>query len=550
MGGLEILSTRVGMKKILDFNFEGGVFSTRAEPKNQTLRSAKWRYCQRSGLWYTGSYVAASRLRDLMEGSARDELKRKTLTIAPWPGKPPHPPHETPLKFQPNAARFVLARNNSYLAAEPGLGKTIMAMLVFNALMEATDDGWAFIYMCPPFMVANVIEEFEKWKFRKHHRCIRHNVGWPIPTDMVVFPDSMIARSEDVREIEDFCEEAHRAGKKTMLFVDEAQRFGGMESMRTEALFGYQDKNVKNVFNMKIKHPGVADLFDKRCYMSGTPVQSKNLELFPLLNHSAPETIDHMNLYQFGRRYCGLKRNGYGVEFTASTRSEELAARIKPRFMLRLRKKLLNLPPKLEELLFVSDDLPPRLASMDKEILKHYSPQDLMEAEMKKKHGIEGDLHLATYRKLLGVEKIRPSVQVINSILENSDENLLVFALHIDVTEGLAEKLKQHKPILINGKVPVDKRFQLCKKFQASKDRRLLIGNIDACGLGFTLTKATRVLIVEPSYVPSKNDQASDRAHRHGQKDSVYVQFLVYRNSVDRKVMETIFRKKKQTQHI
>ncbi len=97
---------------------------------------------------------------------------------------------------------------------------------------------------------------------------------------------------------------------------------------------------------------------------------------------------------------------------------------------------------------------------------------------------------------------------------------------------------------MITGDVLKAKRQPLVDEFQKNPKRRLLIGNIEACGLGFTLTKATRVLFVEFSWVDGQNGQASDRAHRIGQNQSVLVQYVVLKDSFDRQRMETLLRKR------
>jgi SWI/SNF-related matrix-associated actin-dependent regulator 1 of chromatin subfamily A len=158
--------------------------------------------------------------------------------------------------------------------------------------------------------------------------------------------------------------------------------------------------------------------------------------------------------------------------------------------------------------------------------------------------------HVATYRKELGMAKLPHAVTIIKSILEETDESILVFAIHREVTRGLVEALEKYSPLGISGDTPVDRRQEIVREFQENPKRRLFVGNVQAAGVGFTLTKATRVLFVEASWTPADNDQASDRAHRVGQTDNVYVQYLVFKNSIDRSVMETIFSKKRVTAHI
>src|SRR5690606_36049177 len=127
---------------------------------------------------------------------------------------------------------------------------------------------------------------------------------------------------------------------------------------------------------------------------------------------------------------------------------------------------------------------------------------------------------------------------------EETHENILLFAIHKATVAGLAEKLKEYKPLVITGDVHEDKRQDLVNTFQASKAHRVFNGNIQACGVGFTLTKATRVLFVEFSWVDGDNQQASDRAHRIGQNQSVLVQYVVLKDSFDRTHMEVLLKKR------
>jgi SNF2 family DNA or RNA helicase len=77
-----------------------------------------------------------------------------------------------------------------------------------------------------------------------------------------------------------------------------------------------------------------------------------------------------------------------------------------------------------------------------------------------------------------------------------------------------------------------------------------VIGNYKAMGVGFTLTRATRVIFVEYSWNPAENEQAADRAHRIGQTETVFVQYMVYKDSVDKKVIERILKKREGSRHI
>jgi len=158
-------------------------------------------------------------------------------------------------------------------------------------------------------------------------------------------------------------------------------------------------------------------------------------------------------------------------------------------------------------------------------------------------------LHTATYRRLVGMEKVRPSAEYVNAVLSDSRENILLFAYHVEVIAALAVALKKWKPLIITGSTPVKKRHDLVNTFQTT-NARLFIGNYHAMGVGFTLTKANRVMLVEFDWVPGVNDQAGGRAHRIGQDKSVLVQYFVYKNSVDKSMIEAILKKRSAIEHI
>jgi SWI/SNF-related matrix-associated actin-dependent regulator 1 of chromatin subfamily A len=88
----------------------------------------------------------------------------------------------------------------------------------------------------------------------------------------------------------------------------------------------------------------------------------------------------------------------------------------------------------------------------------------------------------------------------------------------------------------------------LVDRFQSDPDCAAFIGQIDAAGVGLTLTAASHVIFVEYDWRPGVLEQASDRAHRIGQKDSVTCSYLVIEDSLD-DVMLSSINKKRDTLH-
>jgi SNF2 family DNA or RNA helicase len=66
-----------------------------------------------------------------------------------------------------------------------------------------------------------------------------------------------------------------------------------------------------------------------------------------------------------------------------------------------------------------------------------------------------------------------------------------------------------------------------------------------AAGIGITLTRAHEIVLVEPSWSPSDNDQAIKRIHRIGQDKPCRARIFLVPDSLDEAVMGTLLRKQK-----
>jgi SNF2 family DNA or RNA helicase len=81
------------------------------------------------------------------------------------------------------------------------------------------------------------------------------------------------------------------------------------------------------------------------------------------------------------------------------------------------------------------------------------------------------------------------------------------------------------------------------KAFQAGKVPLFLI-SLKAGGVGLNLTAADTVIHYDPWWNPAAEDQATDRAHRIGQRKKVFVHRLVTLGTIEEK-MEVLKEKKR-----
>lgn len=497
-----------------------GQFTTRVTFQERDIpKKAGWTY-RGHGVFETPSPKLAARLRDHFDHDAEKEISRRLLVRTPWTGDLQIKPGLSLYPFQKDAARFALERNRSYLGLDPGLGKTIVAVTLANTLGLPR-----VIYICPPFLTLNVETEFVEWSTSEMPRVSILGRDKKFGRVTLV-PDSRLNDTKTLELIRRQADLARFGNVPFVLFVDESHRFNSLESARSQVLYRH-----------------ILPHFDKVVFLSGTPLQNRPHDLYPVLSHAAPETIDFASEHDFGIKYCAGRRDKFGFNYKGASNVKELARRIKGPFLLRIRKEVLDLPPKREEMVFIGDKVPAVVRDLDAQILREYSPSDLLKGVMSP--------HISTYRKNLGALKVPDSLPYIRAILDDTDENIIVAAYHQEVVAALAEALAAYDPLFIVGpnrinpalSVPAAKRLGVAQEFQRNKKKRLVLMSLKAGGIGLNLTKADRVINVEPSWVPADNDQLNDRAHRIGRKGFVFCVYMVYRNSCDRKVLETCFRK-------
>jgi non-specific serine/threonine protein kinase len=89
----------------------------------------------------------------------------------------------------------------------------------------------------------------------------------------------------------------------------------------------------------------------------------------------------------------------------------------------------------------------------------------------------------------------------------------------------------------LDGSTPQQNRKKLVEAFQTGKGPSLFLISLKAGGAGLNLTRASYVFHVDPWWNPAAENQASDRAHRMGQKQTVFIQRLLMRHTIEEKIM-------------
>ena len=447
-----------------------------------------------------------------------------------------------PFAHQLEGVRWILSRRSSYIAYEAGLGKSALAPLCINTL-----DGPTLI-ICPSFLKLNWEDELENWLIDFHHIQIlkKQNDILNPNADIYIVPDSLL-------HVHKFRDQFFKLNKRfKYIFIDEAHRFKSEDARRTMSLVGRRDVKLgKGRKAEKVFWKGFHHIADHIIDLSGTPMPNRPLELYPLISRHAPHALNFLDPHRFGTRFCAGFESDWGWDYTGNSNLEELHDILTRNFMLVKRKRdCLDLPKVLPPKVIFIDDNRGKLVKDEMtllstlritDILKLVSSQDAafkrrMEDALEDNPEIGGFGFISELRKMLGLSKVKASVQVINELMEDR-KKLVVFCWHKEVADKLCDELKSYKPLKIVGGISDKKRHDIVKLFQTENDHQILVANIQAAGVGITLTKASLVVMVERSWVPAENDQAFDRIDRIGQDEEVQCISLIVKNSIDHMIM-------------
>lgn len=319
-----------------------------------------------------------------------------------------------------------------------------------------------------------------------------------------------------------------------MLVCDESQMANNTETKRGAAILG---------------RDGLVKRSGQVLCLSGTPAPNHIGELHGWFSALVPHLLkgsrsypDVTSYYSFLTRYAKFKVGQYGITVLGSRNAGEFRRRFAG-LILRQRKSevMKDLPPlRVGAVTLEADDLSDLQA-----LLEHPDYAGLADAlanlrtdapdAMARLRDALSNTHLATLRRLIAIHKIDPVARLIREELVGGDNKLVVFAHHRQLLEGLHALLYSYGlyPAMVHGGVPPKERQRQVDHFQGHKRCRVFLGQLDAAGVGYTLTAASDVLLAEASWSPSRNLQAINRVSRIGQKNACLARFVSLAGSVD-----------------
>lgn len=392
------------------------------------------------------------------------------------------------------------------LADEMGLGKTLQTITFL-----LSKKGKKSLIITPTSLIHNWKSEMEKFapslkvgishSAKKEREKVIDNID-----EYDVILTTYGALRNDLRYYEeinfDYC------------IIDEAQNIKNPTAISTDAVKSIKAKN--------------------RFALTGTPIENNLLELWSIFDFVMP-----------GYLYGLSKFNAIFIKDESQIKN--LKRMIRPFILRRTKKQVIKeLPDKIER---------KYLVELSKEQKKIYSTYvDDIKRKLKEKEEIRDKITILSYLTKLRQLCLDPSVIIedykgksakTDACLEIIKEyaainnKILVFSQFTSVLKNIGEKLSKNniEYCYLDGQTKAENRIKLVNEFNESNDKKVFLISLKAGGTGLNLTSANTVIHFDPWWNPSVENQASDRAHRFGQKEVVEVIKLIAKGTIEEKIV-------------
>lgn len=414
------------------------------------------------------------------------------------------------------------------LADDMGLGKTLEIIVFLLAAKEknhATEQEIPALVVCPASLVLNWEEELRKFcpQLRSlpvigtaaERRKMIAEAGAGKEIDLLITSYDLLKRDIDCYEgLHFYCQ-----------IIDEAQY-----------IKNHGTKNAKSVKQIQSR---------VRFALTGTPIENRLSELWSIFDYLMP---GYLYAYEdFKHRYeTAIVRD------RDAQAAEMLEKQISPFVLRRLKRNVLQeLPEKMESVVYTP---------MEPEQNKLYMG-NLAKAKLEIGRGFTDGgketnkiviLALLTrlrqlcchpalcYEDYLGESgKLSTCLELVLEAVEGGHK-ILLFSQFTTMLELIRGRLNKEgiSTFLLTGKSSKEDRRTMVEQFNLQENSpKVFLISLKAGGTGLNLTAADVVIHYDPWWNLAAQTQATDRAHRIGQKNAVQVYKLIAKDTIEEKIL-------------
>ena len=387
-------------------------------------------------------------------------------------------------KYQEWGVKYILHQERVLLGDEMGLGKTIQAIATMVSLKNT--GATHFLVVCPASVITNWCREITK------HSKLRvtkvHGTGKAASVKSWIKHGGVAVTNFETTSHFKFEENF----KFSLAVIDEAHYIKNEKAKRsinTRALTNYADRVL---------------------FMTGTALENNVDEMISLIDVLNPEIG------------AIIRDSAFMVA------APEFRKKVAPVYYRRKREQVLSeLPDKIETREWCT--LTPEEEDLYEEAILNKQFQEARRVSW----------------NIDNLEKSTKATRLKEIVAEAKAEGrkVLVFSYFLDTLNKIHSLLRDQCLNPINGSINVNRRQAILDEFEQAPAGTVLLAQITSGGTGLNIQAASVVVICEPQFKPSIENQAIARAYRMGQSRNVLVYRLLCVNTIDERMTELLEQK-------
>lgn len=389
-------------------------------------------------------------------------------------------------RYQEWGVKYILHQKRVLLGDEMGLGKTIQAIATMVSLKNKGETH--FIVVCPASVVTNWCREINKHSNLTVTKMHGDDKDYALNSWMNT-GGALVTTFETTAHF-NFAE----GFTYNQLIVDEAHYIKNPEAQRS------------------INTTRLCQHADRILFMTGTALENNVDEMITLINILRPSIAQDVS----------------GIAFLSS--APEFREKIAPVYYRRKRDDVLTELPDLIE---------------TKEWCKLLREEEkLYENSILKKRYTDARRVSWNVDNLENSSKARRLMEIVKEA-ESEGRKVLIFSFFLDTISKINAFLGDRCLEPINGSIPPQRRQEIIDEFEKAPVGSVLTAQIQSGGTGLNIQAASVVVICEPQFKPSIENQAIARAYRMGQSRNVLVYRLLSDDTIEEKISVLLEQKQK-----
>lgn len=480
----------------------------------KSLAQTGWKFNPKNKTWSTKSKNSAAlvdpKIKKVKKNNEVTEKFKPSDIVSGVEGMDLYP-------YQKEGVAALLNRGSALLADEMGLGKTVQALMCMRY-----SNSKKILVICPKSLVSNWKRESEKWT---NYNVNILSKGKEVQDGINIINYASCFRDGIAKNI--------LKQEWSFLCLDESHAVKNRKAKRT--------KFIKKIKAKKI------------LAMTGTPIRKDPSDIFTTLEMIDPDDLGS-SFFSFAKKYSSGEAPWGGYFWNDLKKLDNLNADLQKKMVRRLKKNVLkDLPDKIRTVIHIEANTKTkrilneteklRDLFRDKKAVERVASEEYLDDFEK----VENDIlaQLTKLRREVGINKVKPAFDFILNTLDSSENPIIIWCYHHTVSEKLKKALKEkgYDSEIINSKF--NDKDEKVQRF-LNKENRILLAGIGTVSEGLTLLPQGEVpiqIFLEIDWVPAKLNQAENRCHRIGTKESPNIYYLIWKDSFEGNIIKTLNKK-------